>query len=180
VGVFLVMDRRADPALADFCKSEWPRLVGSLSLYVGTRELAEDLAQETLLRVCRRWRTVRHADSPSAWAHRVAFNLAKSNGRREATWRRLRPRFEVPANHHVEHNDADIVSVRDAVTELPLPQRAAIVLRYFAGMSVREVAEVMHCPENTVKTHTRRGLESLRRLGLTDDGDSESRVEELR
>jgi RNA polymerase sigma factor (sigma-70 family) len=174
------MDRRADPALVDFCKSEWPRLVGSLSLYVGTRELAEDLAQETLLRVCRRWRSVRHADSPSAWAHRVAFNLAKSNGRREATWRRLRPRFEVPADHQVERNDADVVAVRQAVTDLPLQQRAVIVLRYFAGMSVREVAEVMRCPENTVKTHTRRGLEALRGHGLADDEDPEPRVEEFR
>src|SRR5262245_25873876 len=123
------MDLRADLALSEFCRSEWPRLVGSLSLYVGTRELAEDIAQETLLRVCRRWRTVRHADSPSAWAHRVAFNLAKSNGRREATWRRLRPRFEVPANEHVVRNDADVVAVRQAVAGLPLQQRAAIVLR---------------------------------------------------
>src|SRR5215813_813374 len=114
------MDGSADRELADFCRVEWPRLVGSLSLYVGTRELAEDLAQETLLRVCRRWRTVRHADSPSAWAHRVAFNLAKSNGRREATWRRLRPRFEVQADQQVLPADADVVAVRQAVAALPL------------------------------------------------------------
>jgi RNA polymerase sigma factor (sigma-70 family) len=69
--------------------------------------------------------------------------------------------------------------VRDAVTALPVQQRAAIVLRYFAGMSVREVAEVMKCPENTVKTHTRRGLEALRRCGLVDDAEPTPRVEEL-
>ena len=38
-----------DPELADFCRSEWPRLVGSLGLYVGDRALAEDLAQEALV-----------------------------------------------------------------------------------------------------------------------------------
>ena len=65
-----------DRALVEFCRAEWPRLVGSLSLDVGSRELAEDLAQETLVRVCAHWRRVRRADSPSGWAHRVAFNLA--------------------------------------------------------------------------------------------------------
>jgi DNA-directed RNA polymerase specialized sigma24 family protein len=43
-----------DRALVEFCRTEWPRLVGSLSLDVGSRVLAEDLAQETLARVwCR-------------------------------------------------------------------------------------------------------------------------------
>ena len=80
---------RDEQALADFCREEWPRLVGSLSLFVGSRELAEDLAQETLVRVCDHWRTARAADSPTAWAHRVGFNLAKSHGRRRATWTRV-------------------------------------------------------------------------------------------
>src|SRR5262249_12793949 len=36
-----------DADLTEFCRSEWPRLVGSMSLYLGRRDLAEDLAQET-------------------------------------------------------------------------------------------------------------------------------------
>jgi DNA-directed RNA polymerase specialized sigma24 family protein len=63
-----------DSELVDFCRDEWPRLVGSMSLYLGRRDVAEDLAQETLVRACGRWAEVRSAGSPSAWAHRVAFN----------------------------------------------------------------------------------------------------------
>ena len=48
-------------------------------------------------------------------------------------------------------------------------QCRAVILRYFADLSIRDVATVMGCPENTVKTHTRRALESLRRSGLVDD-----------
>jgi RNA polymerase sigma-70 factor (ECF subfamily) len=54
----------------------------------------------------------------------------------------------------------------DALSE---PQRRALVLRYFSDLSVREVADVMRCPSNTVKTHTRRALEALRDAGLVDD-----------
>ena len=159
-----------DRALVEFCRAEWPRLVGSLSLDVGSRELAEDLAQETLARVCTHWRRVRRADSPSAWAHRVAFNLAKSHGRRQATWARVQPSWprDRPLGA-VDPDRASVLAVRDALATLPTPQRQALILRYFADLSVRDTAAAMRCPENTVKTHTRRALDALRSSGLLDD-----------
>jgi RNA polymerase sigma factor (sigma-70 family) len=161
-----------DPQLAEFCRTEWPRLVGSIGLYFGDRELAEDLAQETLVRVCANWAKVRDAESPSAWAHRVAFNLAKSHLRRQATWRRLRPRA-LASLGAVADDDAAVVAVavRDAVAALPEAQRETLVLRYFADLSVHDVAIATGLPENTVKTHTRRALESLRRRGLLEPDD---------
>lgn len=154
-----------DPELASFCRTEWPRLVGSLALYTGDRQLAEDLTQETLIRVCQRWKTVRAATSRSAWAHRVAFNLAKSQFRRRATLRRLQ-RLELVEVALPTPDTALHVAVRDAVAALPEPQRRALVLRYYADLSVRDTAVVMSCPVNTVKTHTRRALEALRHAGL--------------
>ncbi len=158
-----------DRALVEFCRAEWPRLVGSLSLDVGTRDLAEDLAQETLARVCAHWRRVRKADSPSAWAHRVAFNLAKSHGRRQATWARIRTRALERPLGAVDPDRASVLAVRDALATLPAAQRQALILRYFADLSVRDTATAMRCPENTVKTHTRRALDALRTSGLLDD-----------
>jgi RNA polymerase sigma-70 factor, ECF subfamily len=158
-----------DPELAKFCRAEWPRLVGSLGLYVGDRALAEDLAQEALVRVCTHWKQVRDADSPSAWAHRVAFNLAKAHHRRGRTWLRIRGRA-VEREGRVESDDTTTVgiAVRAAVAGLPDAQREALVLRYFADLSVHDVAVAMDCPENTVKTHTRRALEALRTHGLLE------------
>jgi RNA polymerase sigma factor (sigma-70 family) len=158
-----------DRALAEFCRTEWPRLVGSLSLDVGSRDLAEDLAQETLARVCAHWRRVRKADSPSAWAHRVAFNLAKSHGRRQATWARVQPLLAARPLGAVDLDRASALAVRDAMAGLPAAQRQALILRYFADLSVHDTATAMRCPENTVKTHTRRALDALRSSGLLDD-----------
>jgi RNA polymerase sigma factor (sigma-70 family) len=112
---------------------------------------------------------VRKADSPSAWAHRVAFNLAKSHGRRQTTWARVRPRALDRPLGAVDPDRASVLAVRDALATLPTPQRQALVLRYFADLSVRDTASVMRCPENTVKTHTRRALDALRSSGLLDD-----------
>jgi RNA polymerase sigma factor (sigma-70 family) len=160
-----------DPSLVAFCRSEWPRLVGSLSLYVGRRELAEDLAQEALLRVCRDWESVRRADSPSAWTHRVGFNLAKSHLRREAVWGRIRSQAITHDAVGVDPGDAHAVAVQQAVASLPDRQRAVLVLRYFADLSVADVARLLRIPENTVKTHARRALDVLRASGMLNDDD---------
>jgi len=52
----------------------------------------------------------------------------------------------------------------DLLTELPERQRLAVVLRHVVGLPVAEVAEVLRLPENTVKSHTARGLATLRSL----------------
>ena len=72
----------APDELGAFCRAEWSRLVGALSLYTGDADLAEELAQEAVARVCRHWRKVRKMDAPAAWLHRVARNLAHSHYRR--------------------------------------------------------------------------------------------------
>ena len=50
-----------------FCEGYYPTLVGGLALYVGDRLLAEELAQEALLRAFRRWERVAGLDSPEGW-----------------------------------------------------------------------------------------------------------------
>jgi DNA-directed RNA polymerase specialized sigma24 family protein len=53
--------------------------------------LAEELAQETMVRVARDWEKVSRLDAPGAWAYRVAMNLARSHFRRArwpVVWRR--------------------------------------------------------------------------------------------
>ena len=83
--------RRPDRPHADasaFCAAEWPQLVRALSLYVGDPYVAEELAQEALLRACRQWATVSQLDSPGGWTWRVATNLANSHFRRARAARR--------------------------------------------------------------------------------------------
>jgi RNA polymerase sigma factor (sigma-70 family) len=149
--------------LTAFCRREWPRLVGALSLYTGDAALAEELAQEAVARACRQWRSVRRMDAPGAWLHRVARNLAHSHFRHERVVARHAGQL-APAG--VTADDADAVALRLAVAALPERERDAIVLRYYVGCSVRETATVLDCPEGTVKTLTHRAVAMLRDAGI--------------
>ena len=72
----------------DFCSAEFPRLIGTLTLFCGDQGVAEELAQETLVRAYQHWKRVQRLDNPGAWANRVAINLATSYFRRKRAERR--------------------------------------------------------------------------------------------
>jgi RNA polymerase sigma-70 factor (ECF subfamily) len=152
--------------LEAFCRREHRRLVGAVGLYLNDTSLAEEIAQEALLRVCRAWPRVQQLESPGGWARRVAMNLAVSAARARNVRRRVDDRLAVLRRR--EHDDgdrSDVVAMRAAIAALPERQREALVLRYYADLSVAEVAKAMRCPEGTVKTLTSRGVAALRAMG---------------
>jgi RNA polymerase sigma factor (sigma-70 family) len=156
---------------AAFCESLHPSLYGALLLYCGSRELAEDLTQETLLRVWRNWASVSTMDRPDRWALRVAFNLAKSGFRRLRVARRVAAMSDGSATA-TDIDPTDAIALRTLVAALPTRQRAAVVLRYFNDLSVADTAEVLGCAEGTVKALTSQAVANLRRrfgIDVTDD-----------
>jgi RNA polymerase sigma-70 factor (ECF subfamily) len=153
-----------DLGLATFCRQEQARLVGALALYVGDQAVAEELAQEALIRLCQHWPRVSGSPAPRAWLHGVAMNLARS------WWRRWYAERRALARHGgvVDRADrdtadaTDAVAVRRAVAGLPPRQRQALVLRHYADLTVRDVASQMGCAEGTVKALTSQAIDSLR------------------
>ena len=150
---------------AAFCQVQHPRLVGMLTLYTGDADLAHDLTQDTLARLWRDWRRVRTAASPEAYAYRAGMNVAKNHFRWRTGHRRRHQRVaQMRDDAHHDGDTATALAVREAVAALPRKKRAALVLRYFADLSVAQTAEIMGIPHNTVKTLTRRALSELRHL----------------
>jgi RNA polymerase sigma-70 factor (sigma-E family) len=131
---------------------------------------AEDLVQETLLRVARRWNRVRLMDYPAAYARQILVNLAV-----DGTQGRVRRHGEL-----TQPNPAQLADVQDGHAELALRavdtqaellaalaglssrQRAVIVLRYWDDLPEAEVAAILGCSPGTVKSTASRGLARLR------------------
>jgi RNA polymerase sigma-70 factor (ECF subfamily) len=155
----------ADEALVEFCRAQYPRLVGFLGLYCGDRAVAEELAQETLARVWRKWPKVHHLDRPDAWTQRVAINLANSHFRRLVAERKARSRTGPSAEERPAPPVEDVLMVRRAVASLPRRQRAAIVLHYFLDLPLADVADRMETSVPAVKALLHRAVRRLRNEG---------------
>lgn len=156
-----------DEELERFCAEAYPRLVGALGLHCGDVHLAEELAQEALLRACRRWRTVRELDAPAGWAYRVGVNLANSHFRRRRAERRASSRLGVqPLTVSEEHESR--LMVRAAVAQLGERQRSAVVLRYYLGLTSEQAAAHLDTTPEAVRALTHRALTVLRTYLHTD------------
>ena len=121
---------------------------------------ARDVVQTTFEIALRRGRTLRDRSALRAWLLTIE---AREATRRVRALRRFLP-FQ-PELHDVPVTGLaqdERLALREALRGLPRGARAAIVLHYLAGYSVRETAEAMGVSENTIKTQLQRGLARLR------------------
>ena len=126
---------------------------------------AEDVLQEAFVKLYLSWPKVRQRGMEEAYARRVIVNADIDDRRRP--WRRYRStasdeqlaRIAAPARLPVEERS----ELLEAVRALPAMQRRTVVLRHLVGLTVEETAAELGIGEGTVKSHTSRALETLRR-----------------
>jgi len=154
-------------------------LLRAAYLIVWDLQDAEDLVQETLLKVARRWPRVRRMEHPIAYARRILVNIAL-----DGSARRSRHRLELTGEEPPDRpGDAAASGERDEITlhdellnalaQLPPRQRSVIVLRYFLDLPEAEVAAALKCSLGTVKSTASRGLARLEQT-LRSANDSRS------
>jgi RNA polymerase sigma-70 factor (sigma-E family) len=147
-----------------FVITRTPVLLRFAYVLAGDTGLAEDLLQEALVKVHKRWATVCRADRPEAYVRRVLINEYTS-------WRRLRRNTESPTAQlpdlvplgAVEAAVAERDVVWRALQRLPRRQRAALVLRYYEDLPDPDIARIIGCSTGTVRSLISRALQSLRR-----------------
>lgn len=148
-----------------FFQREFPHVVRTVYLMVRDLGRAEEVSQEAFIQLLRHWKKVSSYDRPEAWVRRVAIRLATRSSTRE----RLRSMLErqttvAPAT---EEPRPEVI---EALRHLSPAQRAAIVLHYYEDLPIDEVADILDCSENTVKSHLHRGRNRLRMLLSDGDG----------
>lgn len=144
-----------------FCHDAHAPLVRALTHVTGDRGLAEEFAQEALIRAGDRWERVGRLDSPLGWAFHVGANLARSRFRRLGAERRALQRHGAAPAHH-DPDAADAVAVRAALDLLSPVQREAVLLRHDLGLSAAEAGEVLGRSAGAVRVLTHRALARMR------------------
>ena len=154
---------------------EHQRSVFTFARYLlGSRQAAEDVTQEALLRMWRHWETL-DVDRLGPWLLQVTRNLCYDSLRRLRSRRRWvvddtddEAVDRVPAAdrdpEERAHANALRARVVAAMADLREPYRSAVVLREIEGLTYREIAEVLDTPLNSVKVHVHRGRRMLREL----------------
>jgi len=174
-------DRNAFGLLVDRYKDS---MVNYLTRLTGTRALAEEMAQETFLRLFVHRARYTEQGKLGAFLYRIATNLCRSEQRRQRRQRLLRLGLFAAVNGSAgasaggSNGHAAVTGVtpqsqllaqeaqdllRRAITQLPLRFRVPLVLHEIEGLSYQEVARVTGCRENTIKSRISRGRSQLRR-----------------
>lgn len=161
---------RAAPDFASYVAARRPALLRWARAVAGDPHSAEDLLQDSLVRVLPRWDDIREGAAADAYVRRTIT-------RQYVSWQRQPWRRDEIASTAVpetgraarpaagtEVTPETAGRLWDLVLALPPQQRAAVALRYYEQLSVAETAAVLGCSTGTVKSNTSRGLAALRRL----------------
>jgi RNA polymerase sigma-70 factor (ECF subfamily) len=165
-------DRRAFEALY---RAYTPRLTRFLMQMTRRPPLVEEVLNDTMFTVWERPERFNGASRLSTWIFAIAYRKALAAMRRqdvpvEDPEADNRPADDPGADRRIE-GDQSRERLRDAIQALSAEHRAVVDLTYFHDMGYREIAEIMTCPVDTVKTrmfHARRHLKRMLGGSLAD------------
>lgn len=136
------------------------RMWRALTAYSGNRDLAQDAVSEAFAQAIGRGTAIR---SPERWVWGAAYRIAAGELKRSAAQTNL------AADPLIEDREP-AWEVRSALAQLPLRQRAAVVLHYYGGYSARDIAQITESTTGAVWMSLSRGRQQLRRvLGADND-----------
>lgn len=140
----------------EFYREERPQILRSILFTVRDPDLALEVTDEAFARACERWGELQATGNRPGWVYRVALNLARNR------WRRLSlERRKPPASPTTWLDQLADPALARALEDLPLDQRAVVVLRYHLDWSVDDVALALDIAPGTVKSRLHRALRRL-------------------
>ncbi|MCK2236487.1 MULTISPECIES: RNA polymerase sigma factor [unclassified Crossiella] len=157
-----------DASYREFARTKAMSLRRLAYLLCADWHLAEDLTQTALIKMYRAWPKVQRKNTVDNYARQVLLRCWLDERRKP--WRTVENRDgQVPDQPGADLDPAlagPATGTRDlllrALTEIPPRQRAAVVLRYWADLSIADAAAALRCSEGTVKSQAARGLDALR------------------
>jgi RNA polymerase sigma-70 factor (ECF subfamily) len=175
-------DRRAFAELVELYKDKIYHLGYRM---LNQKQEAEDVVQETFLRVYTNLERYDENQKFSTWIYRIATNLCIDR------LRKRKPSYSIDAEmtdgegsdwHSMLASDSvgpdeELIlsetqqNIRQAIQTLPDKYKTVVILRYLHDMSLQEISDVLEMPVTTVKTRVHRGREFLRKKLDSEYGD---------
>jgi len=154
----------------EFAAAELPGLARFAGVLTGDRQLAHDVLTDALINASGRWSRIRVMDQPLAYVRRRVVTTFLADRRRTVRRRtdstgsdRLLDRT-VPEGTETVDDRAELAAL---LRELPVQQRAALVMRFYLDYPDPQIAQVLGCSTATVRSHVSHALAALRTTGTT-------------
>ena len=144
-----------DRAFEELFRREHATMLRVAYLLLGSRAAAEEATQDAFAKVYERWRRV---ENHGGYLRTCVVNRCRNLQRRQRVERRH------AASETVGYEELEARELLDALGSLPLKQRAAVVLRFYEGLSEAETADALGIPAGTVKSSVSRALAKLREV----------------
>ncbi|WP_033542351.1 sigma-70 family RNA polymerase sigma factor [Planococcus sp. CAU13] len=150
-------------ALQQLLKTEKEKLYRMAYTYVRDEDNALEIFQQTVLQAIESVHQIKEPEYFSTWLARICINKALSFLRKnkklvildEIEVRRAENQFSIDISEQLD--------MANALGLLPEKYKTALMLRFYQDFTVKQIAEVMDCPEGTVKTVIHRGLALLKK-----------------
>jgi RNA polymerase sigma-70 factor (sigma-E family) len=139
-------------------------MVRFAAFLTGDANAAEDIAQEAFVKVFDAWERIADIDRVEAYLKSTVVNLVRGRHRRRQVAER-RDHVHLTVVRSAEDDAIDSFGrerTMNAVAALPLRQRACVVMRHWMRMTESEIAETLELSVGSVRTHIKRGIESLK------------------
>lgn len=146
-------DRGSSISFDDFYSDVWPRAFRLASFLTHDTQVGEDIAQEVLTAMSRRWEGL---ERPEAYLQRAVTNESWKWNRHARTVARKLPLLDRDSREELRFDE-----LADAIARLPFRQRAVVVLRYYADLTETDIAHALNCRPGTVKSLASRALAAL-------------------
>lgn len=160
------MDER-ERGFTEYFASRSGAMRGTAYLLCGDWHRAEDLVQNTFVKLYRAWHRITSHDTLDAYTRQVLVRTYLDESRRGFFFREKAVAEHVELAARVSGSPEDRMVLLTALAAVAPRQRAALVLRFWEDLSVEETARALGCSAGTVKSQTSRGLDALRDLVLT-------------
>jgi RNA polymerase sigma-70 factor (ECF subfamily) len=153
-------------AFSILVRASVPRLLGAATLILRDRDRAQDAVQDALVLAWRHIRALRDPEAWDAWLYRLTvracYRLANTVKRRAVVELQVVPDREPATETDMAAGLAERDLIGRELGQLPVDQRAVMVLHFYLDLPLTDVADILDIPVGTAKSRLHRGLESLR------------------
>ena len=151
-------------AMEELISIYYPEMLRYCLWHAPNRDLAEDAAQETFLKMIRYFNTYTHSGNFRAFLYRIAANVcADMRKRKWMTETSLENSTQVMAYTEQGFAKADEdLQLLNLVRDLDVEMKEVVLLRFGQDLTLKEIAKVLHLPMRTVQSRLRRALKHLR------------------